>query len=283
MCTITPEYPEGRKGLHWHSHWRSVSTPEYVTASVLAVAALSVQFIPTPTRSSGWNSPILFDKPVRNALRLGSAASRRRAGALSDALLVWETVQPTLLDPLVFAWWKHDAPFVAKQMLVIDAQAYSLTLLLNGVIKRLTARARPWTREGDCAANPDGPGCGSGGAFLSFYSGHASITATGAGLICAHHTQLSLYQSNFLDTGMCAVAVAGTILTGGLRIASDNHWASDVLIGHLVGYTSGYLLPTLIYYKEFRSAPHEHSDAPSYAALPLITPDTLGVTLFGLF
>jgi membrane-associated phospholipid phosphatase len=68
-----------------------------------------------------------------------------------------------------------------------------------------------------------------------------------------------------------------------LRIASDSHWASDVLIGHLLGYTSGYLLPTLLYYKEFRTAPHDHPNAPTYAALPLIGTGTLGLSLVGMF
>jgi membrane-associated phospholipid phosphatase len=282
MCQVTPQYPEGRRGLHWHGHWRSVGTREYITIAALAAAALAVQFVPSPTEAH-WTSPILFDTPVRNALRIDSADGRRKAASISDGLFVWEIVHPSLLDPLVFAWWQRDAPNVAKQMLVIDAQAYSLTLLINGVIKRVTARARPWTLEDDCMQNPDGPECGSGGRFVSFYSGHSAVTATGAGLICAHHTQLSLYQSNLLDTGMCALAVTGTALTGALRIASDNHWASDVLVGHLLGYASGYLLPTLLYYKEFRSTPHEHPDAPSYAALPLVTSDALGVSLFGVF
>jgi membrane-associated phospholipid phosphatase len=118
---------------------------------------------------------------------------------------------------------------------------------------------------------------------MSFYSGHAAVTATGAGLICAHHTQLSLYQNDLLDQGTCALAVLGTALTGAMRIASDNHWASDVLIGHLMGYTSGYLLPTLLYYKEFRVQPHDHPAPAVYATLPMITPESVGVSVLGVF
>ena len=68
-----------------------------------------------------------------------------------------------------------------------------------------------------------------------------------------------------------------------MRIASDNHWASDVIIGHLMGYTSGYLLPTVLYYKEFRVEPHEHPTAPTYAALPMVTGDSLGINVIGAF
>jgi membrane-associated phospholipid phosphatase len=42
-----------------------------------------------------------------------------------------------------------------------------------------------------------------------------------------------------------------------LRIASDKHWASDVFVGHMIGFTVGYLLPTLIYYKRFQKKPEE--------------------------
>jgi membrane-associated phospholipid phosphatase len=110
------------------------------------------------------------------------------------------------------------------------------------------------------------------------------VTATGAGLICAHHTQLTLYQSNVLDTGTCITAIAGTAVTGAMRIMADNHWASDVLVGHLMGYVSGYLLPTLLYYKEFRTAPHDHApERPGVLALPIVNDHSLQLSLFGQF
>ncbi len=284
FCAITPQFPVGRSGLHWHDHWRSVSTPEYVTVAALAVSILALQgFVPTANEAA-WDEPILFDAGVRDALRIGSAEARRTAGTLSDVLFVLEVIHPTVIDPLLVAWWQRQSPFVAWQMFVIDAQAYGLTLLLNDLTKRATARARPWVSTDDCATNWTGPTCGSGGRYQSFYSGHAAVTATGAGLICAHHTQLSLYQSNWLDTGTCALAVAGTAVTGAMRIASDNHWASDVIIGHLMGYVSGYLLPTLLYYKEFRVTPHEHGeDEPTMALAPLATNGALGLMMLGIF
>lgn len=154
-------------------------------------------------------------------------------------------------------------------MFVINTQAYALTFALNSATKRLTSRARPWV--GTCDADPTRQSCGSGGRYSSFYSGHAAVTATGAGLICAHHTQLSLYRGDVLDTGSCVLAVLGTAVTGALRIASDNHWASDVLVGHLMAYTSGYLLPTLLYYQEFSLAPRDEPAAPILAVLPPLT------------
>jgi membrane-associated phospholipid phosphatase len=223
----------------------------------------------------------LFDRATRDGLRIGSNSGRLAAANASDILFVLETLHPLVIDPLIVAWWVRESPEVAWQMFVINAQAYGLTLLVNDVAKRLTARARPWVAQDDCAG---GTTCGVGESYRSFYSGHAAVTATGAGLICAHHTQLSLYQNKWLDGGTCALAVLGTAATGAMRIASDSHWASDVLVGHLLGYVSGYLLPTLLYYKEFRLAPHEHpSQTPTFAALPLIRRETLGLSVLGMF
>jgi membrane-associated phospholipid phosphatase len=284
LCELTPQYPHGQSGLHWHEHWRQAGVREYVTLSALVASTVTVRHLFPPPASPSWTGPVLFDSAVRDALRIDSASGRKTAASVSDWLFIWEVVHPTVVDPLVFAWAQRGSPFVAWQMLLIDAQAYAFTFLMSDVVKRVTARERPWATTGECAQNPDAADCGSGGRNMSFYSGHAAVTATGAGLICAHHTQLSLYQSEVLDKGTCALAVAGTALTGALRVASDNHWATDVIVGHLMGYTSGYLLPTLLYYREFRIEPHEHPvSTPVYAALPMITPGAVGVSVLGAF
>jgi membrane-associated phospholipid phosphatase len=258
--------------------------PEYVTvAALLGAFALTPFVLPTPTRPR-WERPVLFDEPVRNALRIDSPGGRRMAATVSDTIFYWEVAHPTLIDPLLVAWWQREAPFVAWQMVVIDAQAYALSMLVTDVTKRLTARSRPRITSEECARDPSGSECGGGGRYMSFSSGHSAVTATGAGLICAHHTQLSLYQNDVLDVGTCALAVAGTAVTGAMRIASDNHWASDVLVGHLIGYVSGYLLPTALYYRQFRIQPEPpHEPAPVFAALPLVTGQSLGMTVLGQF
>jgi membrane-associated phospholipid phosphatase len=284
LCEITPQYPHGQVGLHWHEHWRQAGVREYVTIPALAASSYAFRALVPPPTTPKWTGPVLFDAAVRDTLRIDSASGRQTAASISDWLFIWEVLHPTVVDPLLFAWWQRESPFVAWQMLLIDAQAYAFTFLMSDVVKRVSARERPWATTGDCAQDPDAADCGSGGRNMSFYSGHAAVTATGAGLICAHHTQLSLYQSDVLDKGTCALAVLGTAVTGAMRIASDNHWATDVLVGHLMGYTSGYLLPTLLYYKEFSAEPHDHpTNAPVYAALPMVTPEALGVSVMGAF
>jgi membrane-associated phospholipid phosphatase len=285
-CGITPQYPKGRMGLHWHSHWSGVGAREYVITPLAAAVAFGLPALVSPARKASWDGPLLFDRGAQNLLRLGSPGARRTAADISDVLFVVSYAQP-IFDTAVVAWWLRGAPDVAWQMGWIDAQAYALTLALNVATKRLTSRARPWVDA--CEADPTGEACGKGGRFSSFYSGHAAVTATGAGLICAHHTQLSLYKNPYLDTGACITAVLGTTVTGAMRIASDNHWASDVIVGHLMGYLSGYLMPTLLYYKELSFTPHDHDEMPAtpsqplLTVLPLIGPSSAQLSVFGLF
>jgi membrane-associated phospholipid phosphatase len=280
FCEITPDYPTGRRGLHWHSHWRSAGTREWITMPLLLGGIVGVRFAASPSVHANWRSPILFDTAVRDGLRIRSPRGRKTASLVSDSLFVWEVVHPTIIDPFIVAWWHRQSPYVAWQMFVIDAQAYGLTILASDIVKRVVARERPWVET--CETDPRA--CNKTSKNHSFFSGHSAVTATGAGLLCAHHTQLNLYQSDLLDQATCVLAVLGTATTGAMRIASDNHWTSDVLIGHLTGYTSGYLLPTLLYYKEFSVAPHDHeSPAPVYATLPLITRDALGLQVIGAF
>lgn len=285
FCELTPQFPEGRSGLHWHDHWAPVGTREYIAIPLLGATALAMHFFIKPDRDSDWDQPILFDGAVRDGLRLSSPSSRETARTLSDMLLAASFAQPMLFDTFVVAWWQKQAPRVAWQMFVINTQAYALTLTLNAATKRLTSRARPWAAN--CDADPSGENCGSREAYSAFYSGHAAMTATGAGLVCAHHTQLSLYRNDVLDTGSCAVAVLGTAVTGAMRIAADDHWTSDVLVGHFMGYLSGYVLPTLLYYKEFRLTPHEDpppgGEAPVMAVLPLITDTSAQAIVVGAF
>jgi membrane-associated phospholipid phosphatase len=287
FCAITPERPRGVRGLHWHDHWERVGLREYVATPILFASAAFINFAIEPARQANFSGPILFDGPARDALTFDSQKGRETAKLLSDLLFIGSMVHPVVFDNFIVTLLIRASPDVAWQMMWINAQAYALTLATTMALKRSTSRERPWGEQ--CPEASDEHPCGSGTQFQSFYSGHASITATGAGLLCAHHTQLELYQAPILDTAACLSAVAITAATGTLRISSDNHWASDVLVGHLMGYVSGYLMPTLLYYKQFRIAPEPTDRHPAAPEAPLITlfpvvgPDFAEVRAIGRF
>jgi membrane-associated phospholipid phosphatase len=284
-CGETPSHPQGVRGLHWHDHWRRVGAMEYIATPVLFGVALAVAFLPPRQKHATWTGAILFDRPVKKAIEQQSHSARRSTATVSDVLFGVSLAYPILVDDLFVSWALRRSPDVAWQLLVIDSQAYALTLALNSATKRLAGRERPSGE--DCRHNsPPGAECNGPGTFGSFYSGHAAVTATSAGLMCAHHTQLMLYRSGAADTAACITAIGFAAATDVLRITSANHWASDVLAGSLMGYLSGYLLPTLLYYKEFRITPEEQeppSNRPTVAVLPLAGVDSLGVTALGTF
>ena len=85
----------------------------------------------------------------------------------------------------------------------------------------------------------------------------------------------------------CLTAVALTAATGALRMTSNQHWASDVIVGDLVGFASGYLLPTLVYYREFHIVPPPAEEQPGarprIAVLPVAAPGVLELAAIGQF
>jgi hypothetical protein len=139
-CAGNPRYPNGRYGLHWHDHWRSVGLPEYIVTPVLfaTAAAFWLGVVPDAKRAA-WVGPILFDTSARSALQLKRRSGRTIAGTVSDVFLYASIAQTAVVDDLLVSWVLRNAPDVAWQMLVINSEAYALTLSVNAVTKRLSA------------------------------------------------------------------------------------------------------------------------------------------------
>ena len=283
-CGITPEYPQGRYGLHWHNHWRRVGIPEYVATPLLFGAALGVQYLAPKQTHPYWTGPILFDKAARKGLLLGTQSARSTASKVSDVLVYASVAYPYVIDDALVTWGLRQSPEVAWQMTVINTQAYAMTLALMAVTKRVTGRERPFGEQ--CRTNPDGLPCGQSTQYQSFYSGHAAMSATGAALVCTHHTQLEIYSDSTADASACLGAIGVGVATSILRMSSDNHWATDVVVGDLMGVASGYLVPTLLYYKRFRFVPSPVDGSSSLArvaVLPMVLPDSVELAAVGQF
>jgi len=229
-----------------------------------------------PIEEAIWTDPILIDDLTRRGLRAHSRRGRNINGGISDALAVMSYLPPVVIDPVIMAGIVDDNPYVGWQLLVISTQSYAITLTLNSISKRVFARQRPYAFA--CAKDPNySSGCQDADRFRSFYSGHSAITATSAGLICAHHTHVPLYGGGNYDRLTCLAALAGMLTTGAMRIIADKHWHSDVMVGHVVGLGVGYLLPTLLYYRGFQSKPDPEAN-PSSSALPLESPPVLAAS-----
>lgn len=239
--------------LRWQDNWRRVGTTEYVLTGGLTAGILTVMLWVPPAEEPAWRRPRLMDWGTRNWLRIEDRAGRDRAATVSDVLVTASVLQPVVVDSLIVAGLVEGSGDVTHQMEVINLQSLAIAQFVNVTAKRVFARERPYVLG--CAGEKDySAHCDDVDRFRSYYSGHSAISATAAGLVCAHHTHLPLYGRP-ADGIACGAAIGVTVITGALRIAADRHWATDVLSGHLLGFAAGYLLPTLAYYRSFRRQP----------------------------
>lgn len=228
--------------LTWHPSWSRFSTFDFVLSGALAAGVVAT-YAAMPPPGANLRGGALFDDEVRGALRLSTETGRRTAGDASDVLQAVLIAQPLLLDPLLVTWGLHGDGDAAFELFFIGAQSFLLTTGVTLLTKNLTGRERPYV-----ATCEDGSACGSAGRNRSFISGHTAAAFTGAGLLCATHGALPVYGSATADAAACGGGLLLATVTGLLRIAADDHYATDVLAGAAVGLASGYLFPALVYF-----------------------------------
>jgi membrane-associated phospholipid phosphatase len=210
---------------------------------------------------------------------LGNPRDRQMAGDFSNVGLVALGAWPALVDAgLTAAIWRR-SPGIATRMLVIDAQAYAFTEIATGTIKHLADRARPSAVA--CREDPShDPSCETAGGHHSFPSGHTSVSFTGAGLVCVHHTQLGLLGPEG-DALSCVTALTLASAVGITRIAADKHYATDVLAGAGLGLLSGAAMPYLLYYAPAWRPPT--LELGGGVVVPAVSPRFAGVSYAGVF
>ena len=122
---------------------------------------------------------------------------------------------------------------------IMYAETVALTYGIKELIKLIVPRERPYLYyEG----YPDDK-VQSGDSHRSFLSGHTALAFAGASftsyVFCKYHPE-SKWKIPVIATSY-SLATA----TGVLRIASGNHFATDVLAGALLGAAIGYGIPAL--------------------------------------
>lgn len=196
------------------------------SAGIAALASLSSALSP----GSAWATNG-FDEGVRDLLRADSSQWRSRAGTTSDILVTSMVVAPYLNEGLRIR--NSTLPAPGYNGLWVNTGAFAITGVLTMGVKHVVGRERPYVRN--CASNATYDfGCGTADEDQSFFSGHTSWSFTGAGLICSNRETSST---------LCYSAVGVAATTGVLRIVADKHYATDVLVGALVGASVGYFFP----------------------------------------
>lgn len=263
---------------------RDIDLGEAAFTGVLSASILAAALIPGgESDAPAWQGGNLFDDAVRGAFVLGGADERRAASLVSDGLALGLTAMPALLDAVVMAWFVRGDPELMGRLLLVNLQAHALAQGLTSLVKRTVRRERPFARG--CREDPDrranDPSCEGqsdpGAAPHSFFSGHTSLAFTSASLICLQHTELGLFGPEG-DAAACATGMAMASAVGLLRILSDKHYATDVLLGAGVGVLSGWLVPWLLH---FDVADPQLGIRATFA--PMIDEDRIGAQIFGTF
>lgn len=276
-----PTTSERAKRLAWDPSWPRHRPWEYgLTAATFGMLAY-VQFGTYTTFKPRWEGPILFDGPARDVLRLGGFQARSDADMASDVFWGLSWAVP-LADALVITLALDRNYDVALQLMAINAQAFAIVAFASRAMHKTAKRAR--ASHGPCKQDPSySETCG--GSPASFFSGHTALTATAAGLTCAHHQFLQLYGGGWADRAACAAVILTSATTGVLRLMADRHYISDVLVGGAFGFLVGYGLPRLLHYRLPPGARLLDARGPvrMISVIPVADRDMLGVTAWGVF
>ena len=199
----------------------------------LSVVLLSIYQPGLLPESCHWCTPPAIDADVRNALVW--KGGERTADILStviDAVVPASAVTYLLLS--ANAGGDFNAGLVDS---LLVTQATAAALLVNQVVKLLVGRQRPYAHFGNDL------GYSRSEDNLSFYSGHTSFAFS---VVAATVTVASM--RGYAGTGI----VAGVGFTLGacisyLRIAADQHYLTDNLVGAVIGGLVGFAVPRIFH------------------------------------
>lgn len=222
--------------LRWHPEWREPNAVEVVLSASFALGSglgLLLQ-----NDAPRWTRVGRFDERLGAALSAGRGA--QTAGRFSDVLAYLLLAQPVLVHPLIALG--HDAE-VAAQMSAVSALALTSLSLTLTWLKQLTARERPAR-----ACRTDRARCGTSWRARSFPSGHAATAFAAASLACAFHGHLQVLGDRRADAMACGVGIGLATATGLLRVAYGVHHVTDVIVGALLGFVLGWVVPSAVYF-----------------------------------
>jgi membrane-associated phospholipid phosphatase len=273
--------------VQWSDEWPRVQLWEVIDALALTVGDTEFEDrVPLPNHAT-WTRPILFDTWARDTFRGRTAAVQQFASTSTDWMYRAGALVPFVMDDYFAAAGLHQNADVALQLAMLDLQSFGIAGLVSLAAEHAVGRMRPYVLSCDSHGQVlDAQGhvlqtCGTGNDFRSFYSGHATATATTAGLVCVHHQHLPLFGGGAADLAPCLVMIAVSAATGILRLVYDEHWASDVMVGWVDGVLSGYVLPSLLHFGFGGEKPVGEIRSGSLDMVPTLLP-TVGGTQLGM-
>ena len=189
-------------------------------AMALSVVLLTVYQPALLPSSCHWCTPPGIDASVRNALVWKDARTADTLSTVLDGFVPASAVAYLLLS----ANSRGDVNAGLVDSLLVT-EAVTAALLLNQVVKLLAGRERPYAFFGNDV------GYSESEDNLSFYGGHVSFAFS---VVAATVTVASMrgYAGVGIAAGVGFTLAAGV---GYLRIAADQHYLTDILVGSAVG------------------------------------------------
>lgn len=266
----------GGKPLRWDPAWREF---DWFDGALIGAAGAGIVagLVIGPDTGAPNRGGVVFDEEVRDHLRLRNSGDRQFARDTSDFFLSTVTAYPYFVDSLLVASWYRQSPRVGLQMALIAGEAAVVTYALQTATNVIASRERPFGRECGDEVDPDSNDCVADNRFKSFLSGHTSQTFAAAGVTCVFHAKLPLYGGN-TDWIPCAGALTLATATGTLRILSDQHYATDVISGAVLGASVGVGLPLFLH---FHGSTPERADESKLRVF--LVPTTNGARAVGMF
>ncbi|HET6410549.1 MAG TPA: phosphatase PAP2 family protein [Anaeromyxobacter sp.] len=193
--------------------------------ATLTLMALQPELAPLQCR---WCEPGRIDAKVEEALRWQDPQA---AAHLSDGLAV--ALAGGALGYSVFQGYRGDDPEAGWANALLITEATSVAMLVDTGVKYTVGRQRPYAWRGET-------GIGSASdRNLSFFSGHATF----AFAIAASSSTLLVSQKVPGAGAYSVVAFSVASAIAYFRVAADQHYASDALVGAAVGTAIGWAIP----------------------------------------
>ena len=179
-----------------------------------------------------------FDAAIRSALRW----SNPQAADITSGVFAFGVAPAGAIASVVAAAVHDHRGREAAEDLLFVAEATSIAMDVNQIVKFAEARARP-----DIHDNPFVIG-GSRDERVSFFSGHTTFTFA----LAASSGTVASMRGYRLAPMVWAGGMVVAATTGYLRIAADKHYATDVIVGGLVGTAIGAGVPLLLHHSTSR-------------------------------
>jgi membrane-associated phospholipid phosphatase len=240
-----------------HAEWPRVRPWQYAGAGALLAGAFALRFA-GPAAPDNWRGGVLFDDAVLDAVAVRDEGAARTIAGVTDVLF-YGAMADRLVDSALVPTLVHGDADLALQMSMVDLTAFSVQAIVLWGSQTLVGRTRPIVsrceREG---LDADAGSCrvpSRLGPRRSFIAGHPATGVTAAGLTCLHHGHLALY-GGAADSVACVVTIAAAAVNGWGRVAAEQHYPTDLLLGIALGGLSGWVVPSLLHYG-FGASPSE--------------------------